>query len=365
MRYTADSFLCADIVASLPAAAHGPHAATRLPGLAIDSCNLTVRDPRDGGFLGDRASQTAFRDLLDEARQQCTGPDPFGDVPSQAIPNETLDLILVGGDADAAHVVHVAIERYARRLAKVIAGFLAQPGWEDVEAIVLGGGFVESHFGALAIRRTARLLPAEHVQVVLSLLGHDADEAALLGWVQLLPEALQRDYDAFLAVDVGGTNLRCGIVEHALREAPDGANARTLEHMHWRHAEDEPGRDEAVLRMAGMLNGLTAQARTLGLKLAPFVGIACPGVMQPDGSIVQGAQNLPGDWEAPFNLPRALAARLDPIGSEAPQVVMHNDAVVQGLSERARMRDARRWAVLTIGTGLGNASYRNLAARDS
>ena len=44
----------------------------------------------------------------------------------------------------------------------------------------------------------------------------------------------------------------------------------------------------------------------------------------------------------------------------APRVLLHNDAVVQGLSERPRMRNAKRWGVLTIGTGLGNASYSNL-----
>ena len=38
---------------------------------------------------------------------------------------------------------------------------------------------------------------------------------------------------------------------------------------------------------------------------------------------------------------------------------MHNDAVVQGLSELPFMRDVKHWAVLTIGTGLGNASFTN------
>ena len=38
---------------------------------------------------------------------------------------------------------------------------------------------------------------------------------------------------------------------------------------------------------------------------------------------------------------------------------MHNDAVVQGLSEVPNMHDVERWAVLTIGTGLGNAHYTN------
>jgi hypothetical protein len=40
---------------------------------------------------------------------------------------------------------------------------------------------------------------------------------------------------------------------------------------------------------------------------------------------------------------------------------MHNDAVVHGLSELPRMQDRNRWAVLTIGTGLGNASFANRA----
>ena len=34
---------------------------------------------------------------------------------------------------------------------------------------------------------------------------------------------------------------------------------------------------------------------------------------------------------------------------------MHNDAVVQGLSEAPFMRDVETWAAFTIGTGLGNA----------
>jgi hypothetical protein len=39
--------------------------------------------------------------------------------------------------------------------------------------------------------------------------------------------------------------------------------------------------------------------------------------------------------------------------------MMHNDAVVQGLSQIPFMNDVSRWAVLTIGTGLGNAHFTN------
>ena len=38
---------------------------------------------------------------------------------------------------------------------------------------------------------------------------------------------------------------------------------------------------------------------------------------------------------------------------------MHNDGVVQGLSEVPFMQDVGHWGVLTIGTGLGNARFTN------
>ncbi len=341
----------------------GRHAASQLPGLSIDSYNLAIREPDGSGFVGDRASQTAFRELLDQARKrQRTGKDPFGRKRSSEINRKTIDLVMVGGDPDAAHLVHFAVEEYAQRLAGVVQCFLAQPEWEGVEGIVVGGGMSESKFGGLAIRRAMRVLKEARAAVELEVLPHDPDEGGLIGWVHLLPPQVSERHDAFLAVDVGGTNLRCGIVEHRLRDGKDGRageKARLLEHMQWRHADDEPDRGEAIARLAGMLNGLNAQARTLGIDLAPFIGIAVPGRIDKNGGIPQGAQNLPGDWETPFHLPRELRRRLHRIDGHVPGVVLHNDAVVQGLSARPRMRKLERWGALTVGTGLGNASYTN------
>ncbi len=45
-------------------------------------------------------------------------------------------------------------------------------------------------------------------------------------------------------------------------------------------------------------------------------------------------------------------------------VVVHNDAVVQGLSEVPFQQDVARWGVLTIGTGLGNARFTNHRDQD-
>jgi hypothetical protein len=49
------------------------------------------------------------------------------------------------------------------------------------------------------------------------------------------------------------------------------------------------------------------------------------------------------------------------IGDHETSIVLHNDAVVQGLSELPYMRDVERWGILTIGTGLGNARFTNRA----
>ena len=47
------------------------------------------------------------------------------------------------------------------------------------------------------------------------------------------------------------------------------------------------------------------------------------------------------------------------IGGEETSIVMHNDAVVQGLSEIPYMRAEESWGAFTIGTGLGNARFTN------
>jgi predicted NBD/HSP70 family sugar kinase len=128
----------------------------------------------------------------------------------------------------------------------------------------------------------------------------------------------------------------------------------------WRHADDEPTREGAVKRLVRMLKELIGEAEAEKFKLAPFIGIGCPGVIKENGSIEKGAQNLPGNWEsAKFNLPASLAEAIPTIGDHDAVVVMHNDGVVQGLSEVPFMQDVDRWGVLTIGTGLGNARFTN------
>jgi predicted NBD/HSP70 family sugar kinase len=109
-----------------------------------------------------------------------------------------------------------------------------------------------------------------------------------------------------------------------------------------------------------MLREMIRKAEHKHLLVAPFIGIGCPGLIRNDGSIKSGGQNLPGNWESKhFNLPTRLRELIPEIGGHQTVIIMHNDAVVQGLSEVPRMKDVRQWGVLTIGTGLGNARFTN------
>ena len=336
------------------------HGASRLPSVDVDSFNIELKD--EDGFLGDRASRGAFREMFERWRKlsRKSGVDPFGDEPSDKISKKTLDAVLVGDDTEAIAVLHSAIEDFAQELAYVTRRFLKTKAWAKTERIVVGGGFRDSRLGELAIARTEIILKSEDLKVELWPIRSHPDEAGLLGTLHLAPSWIFEAHDSILAVDIGGTNIRCGVVETRWKKASDLSKATVWKSELWRHADDEPTREGAVKRLAKMLKDLIASAEKEGLKLAPFIGIACPGVIDADGSIEKGAQNLPGNWESSkFNLPASLIEAIPLIGDHDTSVLMHNDGVVQGLSEVPFMQDVERWAVLTIGTGLGNARFTN------
>jgi predicted NBD/HSP70 family sugar kinase len=336
------------------------HGATRLPLVDVDSFNIELKD--DDGFLGDRASKGAFREILDTLRKPLkkNGDDPLGSKSAEAIGKSGLDEALVGDDIHASALVHGAIEEFAQELARVTRRFLKTKAWADTERIVVGGGFRQSRVGELAIARTDIILKAEDFEVDLIPIRYHPDEAGLIGCLHLAPSWILEAHDSILGVDIGGTNIRCGVVETHWKKAPDLSKASVWQSELWRHADDEPTREGTVKRLVKMLKGLIAAADAEGLKLAPFIGIACPGVINEDGSIEKGAQNLPGNWESSkFNLPTSLVEAIPQIGDHDTAVLMHNDGVAQGLSEVPFMQDVERWGVLTIGTGLGNARFTN------
>src|ERR1700753_3002421 len=346
-----------EIVPTTGIAAHG---AGRLPSVEVDSFNIELKD--DEGFIGDRASKGAFRKILDDLRKPLkkAGEDPLGKKSAEDLAKSELDAALTGDDVMAAALVHGAIEEFAQELAYVTGRFLKSKAWADTERIVVGGGFRQSRVGEIAIARTDIILKAEGFKVDLVPIRFDPDEAGLIGCLHLAPAWIFEAYDSILAVDIGGTNIRCGVVETRWKKAPDLSKAAVHTSELWRHADDEPTREGAVKRLVKMLKDLITAADKDGLKLAPFIGISCPGVINEDGSIEKGAKNLPGNWESSkFNLPASLVEAIPEIGDHDTAVLMHNDGVAQGLSEVPFMQDVDRWGVLTIGTGLGNARFTN------
>ena len=338
------------------------HGALELPSVQVDTYNCELED--EDGFVGDKASRVAFRNILNRVRKalRTSGEDPLGKRHSEEISKKKLDVLLAEGEPEAAAVIQSAIEDFAQQLASVVKRFLRIKAWRGTKCIVLGGGLRASRVGELSIARAAILLKEGDVNVDLRPIHHDPDEAGLIGAAHLLPAWMLDGHDGILAADVGGSNIRAGIVDLNLERERDLSKACVPEMKLWRHKDHKVDRDETVARLTHMLGSLIKSAKKRDLNLAPVLGIACPGVIEEDGSITRGAQNLPGNWRSSkFNLPAAIREELPRIGHHEFLVVMHNDAVVQGLSELPHLKDHQHWGVLTIGTGLGNARFSRKA----
>ncbi len=334
------------------------HGGATLPAVTVDAYNAELRDGE--GFVGDRASNRAFRSLLGDVRERLAGADPLGDVPTDELSKNAVDRLLAEGTPAEAGVVHSAIESFAQEFAAVIRRFLKLKDWKDTERIVVGGGLRGSRAGELAIGRTGILLQSDGITVELVPIRHDPDEAGLLGGAHLAPSWIFKGHDSILAMDIGGTNVRTGIVALNQKQASNLSRSKVVASTLWRHRDDKPKRDAAVERIVAMLQDLVKRAKKEQLSLAPFIAVGCPGLVAADGSIERGGQNLPGNWEhEKFNLPDRLREAIPRIGAHETHVAMHNDAVVQGLSEIPFMQDVTRWGVMTIGTGLGNARFSN------
>jgi hypothetical protein len=347
-----------------PIAGHG---ALRLPAVEVDSYNVEIKDQDKDKFVGDRANKQVFREILEGWRKKLRklGDDPFGDTPTEDISKAKLDEVMSKGDTEAAGVIQGAIEDFAKQLNYVIKRFLKLKAWEDTERLVIGGGFRGRRIGELAIGRAGVMLKADGFDVDVDPIHADPDEAGLLGAIHLAPSWLFKAHDAIVGVDIGGTNIRVGIVQLNLKKAKDLSKAAVWKSELWRHAEEKIRREHAVEGLVEMLEKLIGKAEKEGLSLAPFIGIGCPGKIDSDGSIESGAQNLPGNWESEkFNLPASICEAIPRMGDHETVVVMHNDAVVQGLSEVPFLQDVKHWGVFTIGTGLGNARFTNRAEEE-
>ena len=74
------------------------HGAAVLPSVTIDSYNVEIED--EEGFIGDKASKSAFWELVDKwrSRSKEAGEDPLGDKPSEELSKRKLADLLSKGD---------------------------------------------------------------------------------------------------------------------------------------------------------------------------------------------------------------------------------------------------------------------------
>ena len=337
------------------------HGAEDLPSVTVDDYNNELRDK--DGFIGDKASKSAFQAKLDEARKAIRkgGDDPLGKKPTSDLSKKDIDALMKGDDKEAVALIMGAIEDFAGELAGVLTKYLKQDAWKNTGRVAVGGGFKQSAVGEMAIARAGVLVKSEGHKVDLVPIRHHPDDAGLIGAAHLMPAWMLKGNQAILAVDIGGTNMRAGVIELKLDDHPDLSRAEVWKSTLWRHADDAPARSAAIERLVEMIETLIAKAAKAGMVLAPVIGIACPGIVNADGAIDRGGQNLPGgNWESEhFNLPQALASAIPEISGQPTFIVMHNDAVIQGLSQIPFMQDVESWGMLTIGTGLGNAHFTN------
>ena len=148
---------------------HGTHL---LSTVQVDTYNAELRDAE--GFIGDRASNRAFRGILEDWREQIReiGEDPIGDVASADISKKALDKLITAGEPEAAGLLIGTVEEFAQEFATVIRRFLRLEEWRDTQRIVVGGGLRASRVGELAIGRTSVLLKSAGSDVELMPIRH-------------------------------------------------------------------------------------------------------------------------------------------------------------------------------------------------
>src|SRR5678815_1655186 len=254
-------FACmAENTAESPSPSLLAHGAEALSRVSVDAYNAELRTSE--GFVGDRASKRAFQSILDDWRERMRkmGEDPLGEQPSEDLSKKQLDRVLLEGDPEAAGMVHSAIEEFAQEFAAVIRRFLRLKEWKDVQRIVVGGGLRQSRIGELAIGRTSIALKARGHAVELRPIRHAPDHAGLIGCIHLVPSWVLAGHDSILAVDIGGSNIRTGLVELRAKKSPDLSDADVHRLELWRHSDDAPKREDAVERLIEFLLDLVKRA---------------------------------------------------------------------------------------------------------
>jgi hypothetical protein len=265
------------------------HGSRKLRFVVIDSYNIELRDGES--FPGDRASKRVFQAMVDEwrGRLRRDGGDPLDHRPTKELykDKKELERVLFSGDPEAAGVLIGSMEEFAAELASVVTRLLETPEWRDTQCIAVGGGFREGRVGEPVIGRASVLMRAKGLSISLVPLRHHPEQAGLLGGVYLAPEEVLREYRGILAVDIGGTNVRTGIVEPDIDVDGSILDARVHSYELWRHADRKPDKQELLDHMLARLRHMADAATREGPPSWPSAAPACFGAMAPFSAAVR------------------------------------------------------------------------------
>lgn len=191
------------------------HASAELPRVHVDTYGAQLRDGDEQ--YGDRANKGAFAAIFEDWRKRAArgGRDPLADAPPAALNKKTLPRFLDSNDPEAAGLVLGVVDAFAVEFASVITRFLRLKEWNGTERIAVGGGFRAGRIGELVIGRAAIQLKLDGTKIEIVPIREHVDEAAMLGALQLVPNWMLAGHDAILAADIGGTNVRVGVVTFA------------------------------------------------------------------------------------------------------------------------------------------------------
>jgi glucokinase len=150
------------------------------------------------------------------------------------------------------------------------------------------------------------------------------------------PAASSAQKPFFVGIDVGGTNIKLGLVDDA---------GQTLAY-HTMRTEQDKGPEDACRRMANAVRKLIQQA---GVSIDEVVhaGLATPGPMDIPSGMILRPGNLPGWWDFPIRDSASRHLKLP--------VAFANDANAAAYGEywRGAGEKYHSLVLLTLGTGIG------------
>ena len=177
------------------------------------------------------------------------------------------------------------------------------------------------------------------IDVDIAVIRNHPDDAGLIGAAHLAPAWIFRGHDSILAVDIGGTNIRAGVVELRLKKSAELAKACVWKSVIYRHADDDPSREEAVDELVRMLKSMIQQASKAKL------GADHPHTLASMNGLALGykaAGKL--DFALPL-LEETLRLKKAKLGADHPDTLSGVNNLALGYEDAGRLDEALRRAL--------------------